>query len=89
MPIEESFLLGAVSVWGSPRVRAGLRLSFWGRQIREGGSLGVGMGTGAAVGTGGLLPFVRLVARVLHRLSEELLRPDWLLASLRRSCPSR
>lgn len=43
-------------------------------------------GTGAS---GGLVPLARLPVRMLQRLSEELLRPDWLLTSLPRSCWSR
>lgn len=49
-------------------------------------------GAGAAAGTGiggGRVPLARLPVRMLQRLSEELLRPDWLLASLPRSCWSR
>lgn len=45
-------------------------------------------GAGAAAGTGtggGRVPFARLPVRMLQRLSDELLRPDWLLASLPRS----
>lgn len=47
---------------------------------------GVEAGTGA---NGSLVPLARLPVRMLQRLSEELLRPDWLLASLARSCWSR
>lgn len=47
-------------------------------------------GGGVAEVTGaGLDPLVRVPVRMLQRLSEELLRPDWLLASLPRSCWSR
>lgn len=54
-----------------------------------------GAGTGGAepaagTGTGGsLVPLARLPVCVLQRLSEELLRPEWLLASLPWSCWSR
>lgn len=50
------------------------------------------VGAGVVAGTGvsgGLVPLARLAVRMLQRLSEELLRPDWLLASLSRSCWSR
>lgn len=47
---------------------------------------GVAAGTGAG---GGCIPLARLPVRMLQRLSEELLRPDWLLTSLPRSCWSR
>lgn len=50
------------------------------------GGAGVAAGTGAG---GGWVPLARLPVRMLQRLSEELLRPDWLLASLPRSCWSR
>lgn len=49
-------------------------------------------GAGVAAGTGadvGWVPFARLLVRMLQRLSDELLRPDWLFASLPRSCWSR
>lgn len=49
-------------------------------------------GAGGAAGTGaggGWVPLARLPVRMLQRLSEELLRPDWLLASLPRSCWSK
>lgn len=54
-----------------------------------------GAGTGGAepaagTGTGGsLVLLARLPVCVLQRLSEELLRPEWLLASLPWSCWSR
>lgn len=49
-----------------------------------------GAGVAAGTGTGGgWVPLARLPVRMLQRLSEELLRPDWLLASLPRSCWSR
>lgn len=35
------------------------------------------------------VPLAKLLVRMLQRLSEELLRPDWLFASLPRSCWSR
>lgn len=38
---------------------------------------------------GGWVLFNRLPVRMLQRLSDELLRPDWLLTSLVRSCWSR
>lgn len=44
------------------------------------------METGAL---GGWVLFNRLPVRMLQRLSDELLRPDWLLTSLLRSCWSR
>lgn len=47
---------------------------------------GVTRGTGAGEG---LDPRARPPVRMLQRLSEELLRPDWLLASLPLSCWSR
>lgn len=40
-------------------------------------------------GFGGWILFNRLPVRMLQRLSDELLRPDWLLTSLVRSCWSR
>ena len=40
-------------------------------------------------GAGGRVPLARVPVRMLQRLSEELLRPDWLLASLACSCCSR
>lgn len=40
-------------------------------------------------GFGGWILFNRLPVRMLQRLSDELLRPDWLLTSLPRSCWSR
>lgn len=49
----------------------------------------VGAGAAAGVGAGGWVPLARLPVRMLQRLSEELLRPDWLLTSLPRSCWSR
>lgn len=113
IPIEDSFLLGAVG--GCSRVAPKLRGSFWGWVkvevvLRETGVLVVvvvvewrsrGAGTGGTVaaagagvtaGTGaggGWVALARLPVRMLQRLSEELLRPDWLLASLPRSCWSR
>lgn len=49
-----------------------------------------GGGVAEVAGAGeGLDPLVRVPVRMLQRLSEELLRPDWLLASLPRSCWSR
>lgn len=50
------------------------------------GSRGAGMG-GRTVGR--LAPLTKLPVRELARLSEELLRPDWLLTSLRCSWLSR
>lgn len=47
---------------------------------------GVTRGTGAGEG---LDPWARPPVRMLQRLSEELLQPDWLLASLPLSCWSR
>ncbi len=54
------------------------------------GSLGVAMGVGMMCGGRGI-PRARLLARVLSRLSEELLCAwlDWLLTSDLRSCWSR
>lgn len=49
---------------------------------------GAGVAAGTGVG-GGWVLLARLPVRMLQRLSEELLRPDWLLASLPRSCWSR
>jgi len=46
---------------------------------------GTRTGTGSGTGSGRVL-WARLHVRMLQRLSEELLRPDWLLASLPRSC---
>lgn len=66
--------------------------------VMVGRSRGAGTGgTAAAAGAGvaagtearGWVPFARLPVRMLQRLSEELLRPDWLLASLPWSCWSR
>lgn len=50
----------------------------------EGAEVAAGTGVG-----GGWVALARLPVRMLQRLSEELLRPDWLLASLPRSCWSR
>jgi len=47
-----------------------------------------GAGVAAEAEGGGWVPLARLPVRKLQRLSEEL-RPDWLLASLPRSCWSR
>lgn len=48
---------------------------------------GAGNPAGTGTGTGrGRVNLARLPVRMLQRLSEELLRPDWLLASLPRSC---
>lgn len=65
----------------------------------DGRSRGAGTGgtTAAAAGAGsrgatvadGRELLARLPVRMLQRLSEELLRPDWLLTSLPRSCWSR
>lgn len=114
IPIEDSFLLGAVG--GCSRVAPKLRVSFWGcvnveAELREtavlllvvvvvewrsrgagtGGTVAaVGAGVVAGTGAGGSgAALARLPVRMLQRLSEELLRPDWLLASLPRSCWSR
>lgn len=66
--------------------------------VVRGRSRGAGTGgtepavvVGVAVGTaaGGWCLLARLPVRMLQRLSEELLRPDWLLASLPWSCWSR
>lgn len=102
MPIDESFLLvgtgsGRVRDWSGVRLGPGFRVSFWGWTwgkdwvVEEGGGWeSLGAGTGAATGAGGFEPLARLPVRRLQRLSEELLlRPDWLLASLRWSCWSR
>lgn len=95
IPIEESFLLGAVG--GCSKVTQMLTVSFWGwvevvvgGRSRGAGTGGTAEGAGTGTGTGrGLVPLARLPVRMLQRLSEELLRPDWLLASLPRSCWSR
>lgn len=66
-------------------------------EVVRGRSRGAGTGgiepttsTGIATGAGGgWVPLARPPVRMLQRLSEELLRPDWLLASLPRSCWSR
>lgn len=55
-------------------------------------AVAAGVAARVTVGTetgGGWVPLARLPVRMLQRLSEELLRPDWLLASLPRSCWSR
>lgn len=83
MPMEESFLLGA------PRGSSGVKPTPTVCVSRAGGggglltrALGTGTGTRGTRGAGALakLPVLELAA-----LSDELLRPDWLLASLRRS----
>ena len=60
---------------------------------RGAGTGGIEPAAGAVVAAGtaarGWFPFARLPMRMLQRLSEELLRPDWLLASLPLSCWSR
>lgn len=48
---------------------------------------GAGVAAGSVVGACFLL--ARSLVRMLQRLSEEVLHPDWLLASLPRSCWSR
>lgn len=67
-------------------------------EVAGGRSRGAGTGgTEAAAGAGvaagteawGWFPLARLPVRMLQRLSEELLRPDWLLASLPCSCWSK
>lgn len=73
IPIDDNFLLGIFSTFGSSLVSVPLSLFkaafFWGN---SGGSLaGVTM-----------LPLVTLGGLVLSKLSEELLSPDWLLTSL-------
>lgn len=65
--------------------------------VVEGRSRGAGIGgpelaAGAVVAAGAvsdLVTLARLLMRMLQRLSDELLRPDWLLASLPWSCWSR
>ena len=55
-----------------------------------GAGIAAGTKTGTGIGIGrGRVSLARLPVRMLQRLSEELLRPDWLLASLPRSCWSR
>lgn len=58
------------------------------RGAGTGGTAPAVVAAGTATG-GGWAPLARLPVRMLHRLSEELLHPDWLLASLPRSCSSR
>lgn len=82
-----------VSFWGRVEVVAVVTVMVGGR------SRGAGTGGTAAAAGGGLIsgiaagealdPWARPPARMLQRLSEELLRPDWLLASLPLSCWSR
>lgn len=55
-----------------------------GMEAAEGGGAISGKGAGEV-----LDPWARPPVRMLQRLSEELLRPDWLLASLPLSCWSR
>lgn len=59
-----------------------------GGRSRGAGTGGAGATVGGGAG-GALVPLARLPVRMLQRLSLELLRPDWLLASLPRSCWSR
>lgn len=93
--MDESFLLGGACGSSGTRVR----LRGWGfasgagvgGAIAGGGVVTLALGSctgsrGAGIGGrmgGRLEPFTRLPVRELARLSEELLRPDWLLTSLR------
>lgn len=104
-PIEDSFLLGAVggwsrvtqmltvSFWGRAEVVAVVTVMVGGSSRGAGtGGMEAAAGGGATSGKGageGLDPWARPPVRMLQRLSEELLRPDWLLASLPLSCWSR
>lgn len=104
-PMDDSFLLGAVggwsrvtprlllSFWGRVEVVAVVTVMVGGRSRGAGtggteAAAGGGVTRGAGAGEG-LDPWARAPVRMLQRLSEELLRPDWLLASLPRSCWSR
>lgn len=77
--VEEVVVVTAVVVGGRSR-GAGMG----GTELAVGAGVEVGTGAG-----GGLVHLARLLVRMLQRLSEELLHPDWLLASLPRSCWSR
>jgi hypothetical protein len=73
IPIDDSFLLGMASEWDSELVSVPCSLF---RAACFGG------GSGAS-GAGVIPPRVTLGGRVLlSRLSDELLRPDWLVTSL-------
>lgn len=81
-----------VSFWGwtDVEVVAVVTVMVGGRS-RGAGTGGTEPAAGAA-GTaagGGCVPLARLPVRMLQRLSEELLHPDWLLASLPWSCWSK
>lgn len=105
MPMEDSFLLGTGATRGSSATRFTLiipdfRDSFWMTAsivsvealevVGAIGSLGIAMGVGMMCGGRGI-PRAKLLARVLSRLSEELLWAwlDWLLTSDLLSCWSR
>lgn len=105
IPMEDSFRLGTGATRGSSTTRLPLlnpdfRHSCWTTESLVSvealavagmtGSLGVAMGVGMMCGGRGI-PRAKLLARVLSRLSEELLWAwlDWLLTSDLRSCWSR
>lgn len=105
MPMEDSFRLGTDASRVSSASRLDLVIpdllkSGWTAEspvsvaafavMGAMGSLGMAMGVGMMCG-GRRMPRARLLARVLSRLSEELLCAwlDWLLTSDRRSCWSR
>lgn len=75
------------------KVEAGITVMVGGRSRGAGtGGTEPAAGAGVAAGTAagrGRVPLARLPVRMLQRLSEELLRPDWLLTSLPLSCWSR
>lgn len=80
IPIDDSFLLGMASEWDSELVSVPCSLF---RVACLGG------GSGAS-GPGVIPPRVTLGGRVLlSRLSDELLKPDWLVTSLLWSWLSR
>lgn len=84
-----------VSFWGwtDVEVVAVVTVMVGGRSRGAGtGGAEPAVGAGVAAGTvacRGCVPLAKLPVRMLQRLSEELLRPDWLLASLPWSCWSR
>lgn len=105
MPMEDSFRLGTGATRGSSATRLTLfnpdfTNSCWTTESLVSvealavagmtGSLGVAMGVGMMCGRRGI-PRAKLLARVLSRLSEELLWAwlDWLLTSDLLSCWSR
>lgn len=82
-----------VSFWGWVDVEV-VAVAVMGRGRSRGAGTGgtepaVGAGVAAGTAARGWCLLARLPVRMLQRLSEELLRPDWLLASLPWSCWSR